>query len=399
MSGVDSFDASSSALGYIYQVRYALLLALQKINTVEDPDDCLVSIEKIDDISFHSEGTPDQLLQSKHHATQGNLTDRSPDIWKTVRVWSEYLITKPKTEDVTFTLVTTETVTDGSLACWLSPEGSRRNVDSALTRMQEISEEVSNVANRSSYKAFKALSPAQQRKLVGSIYVLGSAHTITDLAQELKKKLRTTVETKHIDPFLTRLEGVWFNKSIQLLASTDFAAISLGELVSIIDDLRSQFLPGNLPSDFEEEFPEVMDLEGDSRIFVEQLRLINAPNSVIEFAIINYYRAYEQRSRWLRENLVKPGEVGKYLARLTDEWNHHRSLQEMNIAGSEEMDSVQLGRKIYSSCQNEGARPIRRDFDAKYVARGTYHVLADSQEIGWRPDFEEQLNADNMGVA
>lgn len=97
-----------------------------------------------------------------------------------------------------------------------------------------------------------------------------------------------------------------------------------------------------------------MDLEGDSRIFVEQLRLINAPNSVIEFAIINYYRAYEQRSRWLRENLVKPGEVGKYLARLTDEWNHHRSLQEMNIAGSEEMDSVQLGRKIYSSCQNEG---------------------------------------------
>ncbi|ARM82911.1 ABC-three component system protein [Marinobacter salarius] len=399
MSGLDSFDASSSALGYIYQVRYALLLALQKINMVEDPDDCLVSIEKIDDISFHSQGTPDELLQSKHHAKQGNLTDRSPDIWKTVRVWSEYLLKKPTTEDVTFTLVTTQTVADGSLAHWLSPEGSIRNVGSALELMQEISEEINNVANKSSYKAFKALSPAQQRKLVGSTYVLGNAHTITNLSQELRKKLRTTVETKHIEPFLTRLEGAWFNKAIELLASTDFAAISLGELVSIIDDLRSQFLPGNLPSDFEDAFPELMDLEGDSRTFVEQLRLIDAPNSVIELAIINYYRAYEQRSRWLRENLVKPGEIGKYLARLKEEWSHHRSLQEMNSSDAEEKNPVKLGQKIYSSCQNEGARPIRRDFDAKYVARGTYQVLADKQTIGWHPDFAENLNIDNSGVA
>jgi hypothetical protein len=399
MSGVDSFDASSSALGYIYQVRYALLLALQKIDTVEDPDDCLVSIEKIDDISFHSEGTPDQLLQSKHHATRGNLTDRSSDIWKTVRVWSEYLATKPKTEDVTFTLITTETVADGSLAYWLSPESSRRNVDFALARMQEICEEVSNVANKPSYDAFKALSCAQQRKLVRSTYVLGSASTIIDLTQDLKKKLRTTVETKHIESFLTRLEGAWFGKAIQLLASIDFAAISLGELVSIIDDLRSQFLPGNLPADFDEALPAVMDIEGDSRIFIEQLRLIDAPNSVIKLAIINYYRAYEQRSRWLRENLVKPGEVGKYLARLRDEWDHHRSLPEMNTDSSDETDPVQLGRKIYAICQNEGARPIRRDFAAEYVARGTYHTLADGQEIGWHPDYVEHLNADNKGVA
>lgn len=399
MGGVNSFDASSSALGYIYQVRYALLLALQKIDTVEDPDDCLVSIEKIDDISFHSEGTPDQLLQSKHHSKQGSLSDRSPDIWKTVRVWAEHLNTKPKTEDLTFTLVTTETVREGSLACWLSPESSRRNVGAALTRMQEICEEASNVSNQASYKAFKALQSTQQRKLVGSTYVLGSANTVVDLAQDLKKKLRTTVETQHIEPFLTRLEGAWFDKAIQLLATTGFSAISLGELVSIIDDLRSQFLPGNLPADFDEAFPEVMDIEGDNRIFIEQLRLIDAPNSVIEQAIINYYRAYEQRSRWLRENLVKPGEISKYHARLKDEWSHHRSLQEMNATNHDNVNSVQLGRNIYSSCQNEGARPIRRDFDAKYVARGTYHTLADNQEVGWRADFKEQLSANNEGVA
>jgi hypothetical protein len=50
MSGSSSpFDASPSALGYLYQCRYALLLALQKD---DDPNLCL-SIEKLDDVAFH----------------------------------------------------------------------------------------------------------------------------------------------------------------------------------------------------------------------------------------------------------------------------------------------------------------------------------------------------------
>ncbi len=47
------FDAFSSALGYLYQCRYALLLALQK---GDDPNLCL-SIEKLDDVAFHESPT------------------------------------------------------------------------------------------------------------------------------------------------------------------------------------------------------------------------------------------------------------------------------------------------------------------------------------------------------
>ncbi|PAV27076.1 hypothetical protein CF392_02780 [Tamilnaduibacter salinus] len=399
MTGNSSFDASPSALGYIYQVRYALLLALQKIDKVEDPDDCLVSIEKIDDISFHSEGSPHELLQSKYHSSHGNLSDRSPDIWKTIRVWSEHLTSISDTEDVTFTLITTETVAEDSLASWLSPDEAVRNVDAALAIMRDISAETSNATNKSSYQAFQELSLTQQRKLVSSIFVLENAETIGGVRQSLKKKLRTTVEHQQIEPFLVRLEGAWFKRAIDILASSKFAAISLGELVSIIDDLRSQFLPGNLPADFDNALPDVIDIQGDHRIFVEQLRLINAPNRAIKLAIINYYRAYEQRSRWLRENLLKPGEDGKYLARLRQEWDHHYSLYEMKANSSKESDLAQLGRDIYASCQNEGAQPIRRDFQAPYVARGSYHHLADKQIIGWHPDYEEQLNQDPTGVA
>ena len=40
------FDASASALGYLYQCRYALLLALQK----GDDLDLGISVEKLDDV-------------------------------------------------------------------------------------------------------------------------------------------------------------------------------------------------------------------------------------------------------------------------------------------------------------------------------------------------------------
>jgi len=79
------FDASPSALGYLYQCRYALLLALQKD---DNPNLCL-SIEKLDDIAFHeSPSNPSvarECLQFKHKINRaGGLGDSSPDIWKTL---------------------------------------------------------------------------------------------------------------------------------------------------------------------------------------------------------------------------------------------------------------------------------------------------------------------------
>ena len=49
----------------------------------------------------------------------------------------------------------------------------------------------------------------------------------------------------------------------------------------------------------------VIDIDGDDRVFVEQLRLVGATNPAIRLAIINYYRAFEQTARWSREGLVE----------------------------------------------------------------------------------------------
>ena len=83
-----SFSASDSALGYLFQCRFALLHSLRKLRT--DDDDFLVSIETADDVVFERQGSPIELLQLKRHVKHAaNLTDASVDMWKSLRIWCE----------------------------------------------------------------------------------------------------------------------------------------------------------------------------------------------------------------------------------------------------------------------------------------------------------------------
>jgi len=81
--GSSPYDASQSALGYLHQCQYALLLGLQR----DEEPNLSVSIEKLDDIAFHdnpsSPNVAKELLQVKHHVKRaGALGDSSPDIWR-----------------------------------------------------------------------------------------------------------------------------------------------------------------------------------------------------------------------------------------------------------------------------------------------------------------------------
>lgn len=179
------------------------------------------------------------------------------------------------------------------------------------------------------------------------------------------------------------------------MSSPDEKEVCLGEVVAIIDDLRSQFSLTNLTADYADAEPADIDVDGDDRNFVEQLRLVGISNQAIRFAIINYYRACEQRSRWSRDGLVKPGELKSYLKRLEEEWLNHSSLILPDIDTSNVEQCIKYGRDIYGKCQNEGTLAIRRDFNHPYVARGSYHTLADELKLGWHPNYQSLLLKEN----
>ena len=83
---VDQFSAADSSLGYLYQIRCALLLSLQRL---KEETSFETSLETLDDVTFENNGTPSELLQTKLHKNRGaNLTDASSDLWKTIRIWA-----------------------------------------------------------------------------------------------------------------------------------------------------------------------------------------------------------------------------------------------------------------------------------------------------------------------
>jgi C-terminal domain 7 of the ABC-three component (ABC-3C) systems len=53
---------------------------------------------------------------------------------------------------------------------------------------------------------------------------------------------------------------------------------------------------------------------------------IGISSARIRNAILDYYRAYERRSAWARENLLVSGELEDYEDRLEDEWPRYRDV-------------------------------------------------------------------------
>jgi hypothetical protein len=120
----EQFTAASSAAGYYYQARLALLQSLRLAYGQSNVD---VAIERLDDVSFEAAGLPLELIQTKHHIDRvGDLTDFSADLWKTLRIWSQAVKEKPALLGQTrLVLITNGEAPSESAASFLKPDGAR----------------------------------------------------------------------------------------------------------------------------------------------------------------------------------------------------------------------------------------------------------------------------------
>jgi hypothetical protein len=381
-----SFSARESALGYLYQCRLALMYALRHLR---ERDDVEIAIESLDDVTFSADGKPAELLQTKHHfKSKANLTDASPDIWKTIRIWASQL--QLIQSGVRLILITTEQAAPSSAASLLR-EGQDRDSPTALKRLATIVATSSNQTNAAAYAAFNALSPEQQLQLVEAIIVIDDAPDIVDVRARIASELRLMVRANQLGLFVDRLEGWWYSRVIGNLAGRDDGYILGKELHSQINDLRDQFGQDNLPVDFNNVFPADDAIKAMlGRPFVEQLRLIALTEPRIRYAVIDYYRAFEQRSRWLREDLLLVGDLEQYEEKLVEEWGRAFERIKQDHGVEEESAKQVTGRFVYDWA-HEANIYIRPQCREPYIHRGSFQLLADKLRVGWHPEFLARL--------
>jgi hypothetical protein len=388
-SGSD-FSAAPSALGYLFQIRYALVLLLR----ADEPEN-VISIEKLDDVAFEEDGEPKQLLQFKHHViNSATLTDSSTDLWKTLRVWSTAV--RDGSLDLTsviLSLVTTSCAPADSAASMLR-DGVSRNENSALGKLHAAGQASTNTVVQRAYAVFQQLALQAQQMLISRIRVLDLAPDILGARELLEKELRLSTRPQFLTGLADRLEGWWFRWAIRHLKDPDsVSSISLREVQLPINDLQEQFRHDNLPIDFPVELDkDVGDLQPDERLFVEQLRLVTVGNERIKSAISDYWRAFQQRSRWVREELLLDQDLEQYEDRLVREWKEIFLIMQENMqAGA---DPVLEGKNLYNRVVINGRDiRIRDSVSYPFVMRGSFHILANVLKIGWHPDFEQRLAA------
>lgn len=384
------YSAASSALGYFYQCRYALLEALRRL---PEGDLVCIGIETLDDVVFETEGSAVDVLQTKHHINaHASLADASPDLWKTLRIWMEGQNNGTIPQDAQFFLITTALCGDGTAAAYLRPDG--RNEKMALMHLATTASTSTSETNAPAYQAFSSLNFDARVHLIKAVTVLDSSPLIGQLDERLRQAVFFAVERRFLDSYLQRLEGWWYRRVLRHLLDNNAGPILGEELEAEASRIRAQFKEESLPVD-DDIMRATVDASGYlDRPFVEQLNLIGVNQSRVLHAIRNYYRAFEQRSRWMREDLLYVGELDRYEDRLTEEWDllFQQMRDELGDDAAEEA-KTHAALDLYKWVETGTHHLIRPAVTEPAIARGTYQMLADDLRVGWHLEFRDRLQA------
>lgn len=389
----DIFGAAEPGLGYIYQIRYALLQMLQL------PEGAACYMEKDDDLDFTQ--TPDGkvLASLKHKAFGDRLTDLSPDFWKSVRIWLvRFAARKPGDEPLNFSLCTTGVVAEDSFLKHFLP-GVKKPTDVAQLA-DDILGQTTSVTILKSKSLFDELSEDEKTEFLSLITIFDYQERIDEVPDIIKGRMRT-VRPKFRDQVYERLEGWWLNLSINLMTGGRQEPAYVMEVTEKLVNISEQFRDDNLPIDFFGAEPDAgVDPDGDSRLFVEQLRCVGLKTNRIRRAILDYYRAFEQRAKWARElDLALSGELELYDDKLVDEWDRMKEIVWEDIEDtSSPLQFEQAGRDLlkWFEMNNHEDLRIRPLVTEPYVMMGSYHMLANDHRpprVHWHPRFNERLES------
>ncbi len=386
---IQKHTATAPISGYLYQVRIALLWALQQAKVGEFS----VSLETLDDVTFEANGIPISVLQTKHSIVKkANLTDTSADLWKTLRVWLVGNASGEVPTDTALFLITTSSITEGTAAQALCAYAPTRNIPNACNRLKQAASTSSNTALKDVFTAFLALIQRDQEQLLSRVVVIPEEGNVAEILAKIESELHW-MTLHHQTTALELLEGWWFKRVVHELVN-DGRGISRAELEAQISDIQESLKPDALPiDDAIEKLMVALDQlpEFSGRNFYRQVELVGAGKNRILNAINSYQRAFAQRSQWTRDELLFDTDISTYESTLKTEWSLRRD-QICDELGNTPADDAmaKAGREILKWAEDV-VLPIRPNVAAQWVCRGSLHMLADELKIGWHPNFEDRL--------
>lgn len=392
MNQGSKYSAGGSLAGYLFQCRLALLRGLELAR--KNPAS-LISIEKFDDIAFETDDLAKCLIQAKHHITAKSVDSKSVDVWKTLGIWVESFSTGVfQAERTSFFLITTATAADGSALAKLREGASQKDRAEALDLLRKAAEESDNKTTAAARHKFLKLTDDEARLLIGRITVYDNHPNLTDVKSDIEAELVLVAPGK-TNLAAQYLEGWWLNVVGEQLIAAQCSAIPVQHIITKAHEIGLSLKKDALPLDDSVALEVKEYSDGDERrVFVRQMRAIQLADRHIKSAVHDYYRAYAQRSKWARENLILENELGDYDRKLEDSWQRKFDGECISAEPQSEADKLKLGKTLYVWASQESV--ALRNVVEKWITAGSFHGLADQLRIGWHPDFQILLKDAEM---
>ncbi|MGY2066193.1 ABC-three component system protein [Blastococcus sp. SYSU DS0619] len=383
----DKHTAAGQALGYVYQVGWALLELARP-----GPEDAELRLENIDDVSWSdAAGNPLQALQIKHHLGDGgSLGDRSSDLWRTIQVWLDNPVLRAP-DGPALVIVTTQTVPESGALARLGPQD--RDPTAAVEALNAAASHSANKSTATARAAWLEQSSMIRSGIVARMTVVWRQATAAELAGQVREALGVGLPVGREDPFVESLLGWWWRVSVDLLAGVRTGVTRL-HLRLQLDGLREQYSSRSLPVTVGSDgLPDTT--EGHrGRVFAQQLSWVEAGEELLLLAVRDYYRAYSQAQDWVENSMVELAELTAYEHRVVDEWKMQFALVRHSLGPTpSEQELKAAGMRLYAVAMNQPASMLRPGFTEPFFARGTHHSLADRGAVGWHPEFAQRLNA------
>ncbi|MGN6108795.1 MAG: ABC-three component system protein [Kofleriaceae bacterium] len=348
-----------------------------------------VSIEHLDDVATHTDAG-DIVEQDKSGLAHNPVTDRSPELWKSLANWVRAIRAGALKEDTRFLLYVAQ--------------GHRGDlIDSIHGATSKVAADAVVVSIRATFGG-KAKLPKGLFEHVGEVLsasdeVLarlfmnltlenGSGAPNDDLAA--MPGMAAISEPKKKD-VLTFLLG-WAKKTVDKRIEQGQAAVIMW------NEFRKAFVAAAKKFDRAENvllaspvdiIDATLQKELSDRTYVRQLQIVQCDDDDMVRAVHDYLRSSTHRTNWSEDGDVIESSFDEFESSLDRAWKSQKAVVDIEQKAHADADR---GRLLYAKCQQLKV-PLQGMDVPDFFVPGSFHTMADSLRVGWHPRYREAVAA------
>lgn len=364
--------------------------------------DSVVSVEKFDDVGIEN-GDEKTAIQTKSALSNRNpISDRAVDLWKTLYNWLLALKESELPLNSTFFTLVINVNKSGNIVTWLNQAHDKTEAEEAYEKIRRefVGEDGKYIKQSDSVNDYIITFLAVENKQYAlyiiekfKLVLIGEGHT-DKLYDEFRAKtyLPSDIQQLVFDKMLG-----WIEKTIAL-------QIENGQVMQIAkksfnNELRLTQTLVNQNKCLVELAPSPTNAEielqqNEYRTYIRQLQIIDLDYDAQLTAIKDYLRASANRTMWAVKGDINEEILQSYYEDLEERWKTKKNIIEMD---KDEWEEAKRGRYLYYKCQDEDVN-IGVIVTPRSFKNGCYHELADQQQIGWHPNYEQKLKEDENDV-